>query len=62
MYYEINVSLDGPHYFATAPRSAITRDKAKELFHDFQSLFPAEKGFEVRVRQVVEVSTDMVWG
>ena len=48
MHYEINVSHNGQHLFATAERSLLTEAKAKALFQDFATRFPAEQGYSVR--------------
>lgn len=48
-HYEINVSLNGIHLFATAPRSALTRAQAKRLFDTIRSRFPEAEGFKVGV-------------
>lgn len=49
-HYEINVSLNGIHYFATAPRSGqIDQNKLQALVDDFRARFPQEEGFEITV-------------
>lgn len=40
MYYEINVSRDGLHYFATAERSIRTYLKAKAVYYELLKRFP----------------------
>lgn len=47
MYYEINVSKDGVHYFATAPRSITDEGKFKKLIKHFDTLFLAEDGYKI---------------
>lgn len=49
MYYEINVSQEGQHVFATAERSAPTISKAKYLYEMFSKAFPAELGYKIDV-------------
>lgn len=39
MYYEINVSLNGSHYFATAERSLKDEREARILLSDIRSRF-----------------------
>jgi len=51
MWYEINVSLFGIHYFATDKRSIVTRIFADRIFSDFQKLFTVGEGFEVTMTQ-----------
>jgi hypothetical protein len=51
MYYEINVSKHGKHYFATHERSfnQATRDAMKTVYEDFVKRFPKSEGFEISV-------------
>jgi hypothetical protein len=49
MPYEINVSLNGRHYFATAPRSLTTSKDAVTMTLDFIKRFPATDGFKISV-------------
>lgn len=50
MPYEINVSLNGTHYFATAPRSLVTTQQVEKAYRDFEKRFPKSEGFELSVR------------
>lgn len=61
MYYEINVSKDGKHYFATAERSIITPDKAKAVYKHFLRLFPAHAGYRVDVTKYETIGTRLDW-
>lgn len=47
MYYEINVSKDGTHHFATHPRSITDEYKARIVMDDLKSRFTKEQGFEI---------------
>jgi hypothetical protein len=47
MYYEINVSLNGYHYFATHERSVQTERQMKEMVHTFKKKFPKSEGYEI---------------
>lgn len=49
MYYQINVSLNGAHFFATAERSILTERKCDELFWLFTEKFPIEQGYRISV-------------
>ena len=40
MYYEINVSKNGRHYFATAERSITSFTQAEGLYKIFKEKFP----------------------
>lgn len=49
MYYEINVSKNGVHLFATAERSAQSPWSARAIFEEIEKRFPEEEGFTVTV-------------
>lgn len=49
MYYEINVSLNGKHFFATAERSIESKWKLEEVYKVFKGKFPKEEGYEISV-------------
>jgi hypothetical protein len=49
MHYEINVALNGSHYFATDKRSLTTAQKTAEVIADFNKRFPAAEGFSIGV-------------
>jgi hypothetical protein len=51
MYYEINISKNGVHYFATAERSLKDFDGAQRVAKDLQARFPKRDGFIVTLRQ-----------
>lgn len=46
-HYEINVSLNGRHFFATDSRSAVDMEDAERLVFEFRKRFPVEQGFFV---------------
>ena len=46
-YYEINVSLRGHHYFATAERSIRYKETAQQMTEEFRKRFPESEGFSV---------------
>jgi hypothetical protein len=48
-YFEINVSLNGNHYFATSERSITSRSKAREVVLDILKRFPKSDGYDVFV-------------
>lgn len=50
-YYEINVSLNGQHFFATAERSCVSADKAEKVYNALRQAFPVAGGYEVNVTQ-----------
>lgn len=47
MYYEINVSLNGQHFFATAERSITEEAKAKLVLGIFRNVFPETAGYKI---------------
>jgi len=47
MYYEINVSHMGLHYFATAERSITSSVDLKRKVRHFKELFPEDDGYKV---------------
>ena len=49
MYYEINVSLNGQHFFATAERSVTGEWKLREVYKVFKEKFPEEEGYKIDV-------------
>lgn len=61
MYYEINVSLNGRHLFATAERSLRCEADARALFADFAKRFPAEEGYKVRCTRHEDIGREVEW-
>lgn len=51
MYYEINVTLNGKHLFATAERSCTNRVALEAVYNELRARFPAAEGFDLRVTQ-----------
>jgi hypothetical protein len=49
MYYEINVSLNGRHFFATAERSIQHEERLKEVYDTLKEKFPRSEGYECNV-------------
>lgn len=47
--FEINIALNGKHFFATDLRSARTEDKAKELYKTLKEKFPESEGYTIMV-------------
>ena len=48
-YYEINVSLNGRHLFATASQSAKTEADVNRIMNIFITKFPKEEGYKIFV-------------
>lgn len=49
MYYEINVSKDGKHLFATAERSVTIGWEAEKIYNLFTEKFPESEGYKITV-------------
>ena len=49
MYYEVNVSAHGQHWFATAPRSVTTEGHLRDIVREFVKAFPTARGYLVSV-------------
>lgn len=49
MYYEINVSLNDRHFFATHERSITDMNKLKNVCEVFAEKFPKSEGYEITI-------------
>ena len=49
MYYEITVSVNGKHLFATAERSVVAEWQLKIIYDIFKRKFPVEEGYEISI-------------
>jgi hypothetical protein len=61
MYYEINVALNGKHYFATSERSITTSEKAHDIWAEMNSKFPASEGYDLSIVRYETVGTTLKW-
>ena len=61
MYYEINVSLNGRHMFATAERSITNRNDMEEMYKLFQNKFPESEGYTLDVTLWEKCGKPIVW-
>ena len=52
MYYEINVSKNGKHFFATAERSITNERTLKEVYAVIKEKFPIEEGYDILVSKM----------
>jgi hypothetical protein len=59
MWYEINVSKDGKHYFATHERSISTVAKAIEIRDLLKKAMPEEEGFKYIIHQCQRTSMEI---
>ena len=60
MYYEINVSLNGQHLFATAERSATNEWTAEKLYKLFKEKFPEENGYKISMTRWEKIGHEVV--
>lgn len=49
MYYEINISLNGKHFFATNERSITNETSLKKVYKTIKEKFPQEEGYNIMV-------------
>ena len=47
MSYEINISKNGKHHFATAERSLTTLGGATKLYNELKEFYPESQGFKL---------------
>lgn len=55
MYYEINVALNGRHFFATAERSITTQWDLEKVYNVLKEKFPTEEGYEITISQWTKI-------
>ena len=55
MYYEINVSLNGQHLFATAERSLTVSWEAEKVYKLFKEKFPESEGYKISVTHLEKI-------
>lgn len=51
MYYEINVALNGQHFFATDKRSITNKTALEKVYKALKEKFPLEEGYDIIVSQ-----------
>ena len=49
MYYEINISLNGRHLFATHERSITDKWELEKVYKIFKEKFPESEGYKMSV-------------
>lgn len=59
MYYEINITLHGTHFFATAERSITDGVKLLRVYNQLRGKFLRADGFEISARRVEKVSVSV---
>ena len=61
MYYEINVSLNGKHLFATAERSITNSTKMEDVYSLFLEKFPEKEGYKLDVTRWEKVGKPIIF-
>jgi hypothetical protein len=61
MYYEINVSLNGKHLFATAERSITNETKMEDIYNLFLEKFPENEGYKLDVTKWENVGKPIIF-
>lgn len=51
MYYEITVTKNGYHFFATAEKSIIARYQLDIIYNTLKEKFPTEEGYKISVQK-----------
>ena len=59
MYYEINVSLNGKHLFATAERSIVNTFQLQKVYNLFKEKFPEKDGYKINVTKWNKVGKEV---
>lgn len=59
MYYEINVSLNGKHFFATSERSITNPWDLREKLKVFIRKFPESEGYKLSVTKWEKVGQEL---
>lgn len=54
--YEINISLNGKHFFATAKRSINDKQELNEVLLVFIMKFPKDEGYEISISEHPQIS------
>ena len=57
--YEINVSLNGQHFFATDERSITSIYELKKVFPIIKEKFPKSEGYEITVTYWEKIGQDI---
>ena len=52
-HYEINVALNGTHFFATDMRSIQNLSTLNEILGVFKEKFPKTEGYSITVTQII---------
>lgn len=59
MYYELEVTKNGEHYFSTDKRSITTLSKAEIIFHQLEEKFPKGEGYYIRLTRWENIGSEI---
>ena len=59
MYYEINVSLNGKHFFATAERSITNPWDLRKKLKVFIQKFPESEGYKISITKWEKIGQEL---
>lgn len=59
IYYQINVSLNGIHFFETDKYSITNKTTMENVYKVFKEKFPAEEGYDILVWDMTGKFIDM---
>lgn len=59
MHYEINVALNGTHFFATHERSIDNDKKLSDVIEVFTEKFPKSEGYEISATRYKTIGEDV---
>lgn len=62
MHYEINVTHNNMHFFATAKRSCRDIHKATDVFNTLKRRFPESEGFHITITRWETLGTRISLG
>ena len=57
--YEINITLNGKHLFATHERSLQTLESATKLYYLLEDKFPKIEGYDITVWKIKKIREPM---
>lgn len=59
MFYQINVALNGQHFFETDKHSITNKEALERAYKVLQEKFPTEEGYDILVWDMVGKFVDM---
>jgi hypothetical protein len=59
MSYEINISKNGKHYFATAERSLTTLSESTKVYNELKEFYPESQGFNLSMTKWEKIGKEI---